>query len=95
MMQANMARVELERKGVVDRLQELGQQQRGLGAHSVQQLREQLTEATQQLRFKEQEVQLSPCMYLCKVYEHVQHGHLHRLHIIQLEKNPGFTGIRL
>ena len=62
MMQANMARVETERKGVVDRLQELGQQQRGLGAHSVQQLREQLTEATQQLRFKEQEVHHSPYM---------------------------------
>ncbi|KAK9835725.1 hypothetical protein WJX74_006753 [Apatococcus lobatus] len=57
MMHVNIAQVETERKGLVDRLQELGQQQRGLGAHSVQQLREQLTEATQQLRFKEQEAE--------------------------------------
>ena len=56
MMQANMARVEAERRGLLERLQELGTQQRGLGAHSLQQLRDELSTATQQLRFKEQEV---------------------------------------
>ncbi len=56
MMHGNMGRVEAERRGLLERLQELGQQQRGLGAHSLQQLRDELTTATQQLRFKEQEV---------------------------------------
>ncbi|KAK9866390.1 hypothetical protein WJX84_005470 [Apatococcus fuscideae] len=55
MMQTNMARVETERKGLVERLRMLGQQQQGLGAHSLQQLREELATTIQQLRFKEEE----------------------------------------